>query len=90
VNDPANTGSVPNDNSLIYGWTDLTYLLKQNGVSWKYYKHTGVPGIWNPLPHFTTVHDDNQLGRVVNSSQFFQDAEAGTLPKYRGSRRTGP
>jgi hypothetical protein len=49
-------------------------------VSWKYYNHTGVAGIWNPLPHFTTVHDDNQLGNVVNSNQFFTDAANGTLP----------
>jgi hypothetical protein len=72
--------TTPNDDSLRFGWTDLTYLLSQNGVSWQYYDHTGVPGIWNPLPHFTTVHDDGQLGNVVNSDQYFQDAAAGTLP----------
>jgi len=72
--------TTPNDDSLRFGWTDLTYLLSQNGVSWKYYDHTGVLGIWNPLPHFTTVHDDGQLGNIVNSDQFFQDAAAGTLP----------
>jgi phospholipase C len=70
----------PNDDSLLFGWTDLTYLLSQNGVSWKYYNHTGVLGIWNPLPHFTTVQDDDQLGNVVNANQFFRDAAAGTLP----------
>jgi phospholipase C len=70
----------PNDESLRFGWTDLTYLLSQNGVSWKYYDHAGVLGIWNPLPHFTTVHDDGQLGNIVSSNQYFQDAAAGTLP----------
>jgi hypothetical protein len=70
----------PNDDSIRFGWTDLTYLLDQQGVSWKYYNHTGVLGIWNPLPHFTTVHDDDQLGNIVNSDQFFTDAADGTLP----------
>ena len=65
---------------MIYGWTDISYLLTQYGVSWKYYTHTGTPGIWNPLPHFTTVHDDQELGNVVNSDEFFQDAADGTLP----------
>jgi hypothetical protein len=54
--------------------------LTQNGVSWKYYTHAGIPGIWNPLPHFTTVHDDGDLGNIVSSDEFFQDAADGTLP----------
>jgi phospholipase C len=70
----------PNDDSLLFGWTDLTYLLSQNGVSWKYYDHTGVPGIWNPLPHFSTVQDDGQLDNIANANDYFQDAAAGTLP----------
>jgi phospholipase C len=80
VNNPRNPGNVPNDDSLIYGWTDLSYLLTQNGVSWRYYNHTGTPGIWNPLPHFTTVHDDGELDNIVSANLFFQDAAAGTLP----------
>src|SRR5262249_9525798 len=80
VNNPRNPGSVPNDDSLIYGWTDLSYLLSQNGVSWRHYNHPRTPGIWNPLPHFTTVHDDGELGNIVNANLFFQDAAAGTLP----------
>jgi phospholipase C len=72
--------TTPNDDSLRFGWTDLTYLLDQNGVSWKYYNHTGVAGIWNPLPHFTTVQDDGQLGNIVNANGFFTDAANGTLP----------
>jgi phospholipase C len=74
-------GGVTNDTTPLYGWTDLTYLLNQNNVTWKYYKHTGVAAIWNPLPHFTTVQDDNQLSRIVNSNQFFTDAAKGTLPE---------
>jgi phospholipase C len=72
--------ATPNDDSLLFAWTDLTFLLSQNGVSWNYYAHTGVLGIWNPLPHFTTVHDDGQVGNIVNANQFFQDAANGTLP----------
>ncbi len=39
-----------------------------------------TPGIWNPLPHFTDVHQDDQLGNVQTLSNFFTAAKAGTLP----------
>ena len=39
-----------------------------------------TPGIWNPLPHFETVHQDNQLGNVQTLSNFFTAAKNGTLP----------
>jgi phospholipase C len=39
-----------------------------------------TPGIWNPLPAFTDVHQDNQLGNIVDSNRLFSDAKAGTLP----------
>jgi phospholipase C len=39
-----------------------------------------TPGIWNPLPHFTDVHQDGQLGNVQTLSNFFAAARAGTLP----------
>ncbi len=39
-----------------------------------------TPEIWNPLVGFTTVHQDRQLGNIVPSTAFFQDARAGTLP----------
>jgi phospholipase C len=41
---------------------------------------TVTPEIWNPLPDFQTVHDDGQLGHVVDSSRFYSDARQGTLP----------
>jgi phospholipase C len=84
-----------------YGWTDLTYLLSQQNVSWGYYVRTGTepdceddaaevcgavqqnaltPGIWNPLPDFTDVHQDNQLGNIQPLANFFTAAKAGTLP----------
>jgi phospholipase C len=39
-----------------------------------------TPGIWNPLPHFTDVQQDGQLGNVQSLTNFFTAAKAGTLP----------
>src|SRR5437764_5035409 len=39
-----------------------------------------TPSIWNPLPDFTTVRKDNQLGNMESISYFFSDAKAGSLP----------
>jgi phospholipase C len=39
-----------------------------------------TPGIWNPLPYFDTVQQDNQLGNIRSLSDFFAAAKAGTLP----------
>lgn len=84
----------------MYAWTDLTYLLYKNNISWAYYLTEGVepdcsdgemtcvqrrqkltvPGIWNPLPNFTDVHQDNQLNRIEEISKFYEAARNGTLP----------
>jgi phospholipase C len=85
----------------IYAWTDLTWLLHKNNVSWAYYVFSGTepdtadademaaptatqnaatPGIWNPLPYFTTVKADNELGNVRDLGDFLAAAKAGTLP----------
>ena len=40
----------------------------------------GTPNIWNPLPSFTDVKHDHQLGDVQPTSRFLTDARAGTLP----------
>jgi phospholipase C len=40
----------------------------------------GTPGIWNPLPSFTTVQQDGQLGNIQGVSRFLAQARAGTLP----------
>jgi phospholipase C len=40
-----------------------------------------APEIWNPLPDFADVHEDGQLGNIVNSNDIFSDARAGTLPQ---------
>ena len=84
-----------------YAWTDLTYLLHKNDVSWGYYVYKGTepdcdndaamscapvgqqaktPGIWNPLPYFTDVQQDDQLGNIQSLSNFLSAAKNGTLP----------
>lgn len=87
-----------------YSWTDLTYLLHKNHVSWAYYVQKGVqpdcddnpdetaagcaprrqgvhtPGIWNPLPSFTDVKADGQLGNVKSLAKFYCAAKHGRLP----------
>ncbi len=39
-----------------------------------------TPGIWNPLPYFDTVKQDDQLGNIQDISQLYTAAKAGTLP----------
>jgi phospholipase C len=96
VNALQNPGQVnPN-----YAWTDLTYLMYKNSVSWKYYvaqgtqpdceddqatcaalpQTVGTPEIWNPLPWFTTVKQDGQLGNIQTIGNFYTDAKNGNLP----------
>lgn len=39
-----------------------------------------TPEIWNPLPEFQTVQDDNQVGNVQPTDSFLAAARNGTLP----------
>ena len=39
-----------------------------------------TPGIWNPLPSFTDVTEDGQLGNIQSLSDFFTAAKDGNLP----------
>jgi phospholipase C len=39
-----------------------------------------TPGIWNPLPYFSTVQQDQQLGNIQSLQNFFTQAKAGKLP----------
>jgi len=39
-----------------------------------------TPSIWNPLPSFTDVKTDGQLGNIQNLTNFYPAAEKGTLP----------
>ncbi len=76
-----------------FGWTDLTYLLHKDGVSWAWYldggagngpgpalRHRGVPKIWNVLPGFVDLHQDRQTANIKSLRQFYIAAEAGRLP----------
>jgi phospholipase C len=73
-----------------FAWTDITWLLHMHHVSWGYYldhgaiSNTNPSGTsihWNPLPGFTDVHQDSQLGSIRPLSVFMSQASAGTLPK---------
>jgi phospholipase C len=48
-----------------------------------------TPGIWNPLPFFTTVQDDDQVQNVVSLSDYFEAARTGTLPTVSWINPTG-
>jgi phospholipase C len=72
-----------------WGWTDLTWLLHRNHVSWGFYldhgvrsaaNPRGVLNFWNVLPGFTDVHHDRQLGHIRPLTAFLARARAGTLP----------
>jgi phospholipase C len=83
-----------------YAWTDLTYLLHKNKVSWGYFLTEGVepdcsndqmfcdqqplaldvPSIMNPLPNFSTVHEDTELDHVRPTTEFLASLKNGTLP----------
>jgi len=39
-----------------------------------------TPGVWNPLPWFTTVRKNRQLRNIVSMKYFFRDARRGKLP----------
>jgi phospholipase C len=73
-----------------YAWTDLTWLLHKNNVSWGYYldhgaqsstNRSGVPQSWSALPGFSDVHQDNQTGNIQPLTSFMAQAKAGTLPQ---------
>ena len=39
-----------------------------------------TPGIWNPLPSFDTVREDNQLGNIQDTRRFYSAVRSGHLP----------
>jgi phospholipase C len=87
---PANLPQRTTTNPTPFGWTDITYLLNKHKVGWAYYLdhgsqvkgqgRGGVPYIWNTLPGFVDVHQDNQTGNVQDLAHFYSAAKAGTLP----------
>jgi phospholipase C len=80
----------------IYAWTDITYLLTEAGVSWAYYvgddtclnpdqfcnkiRDEGTPPAQNPLPSFTTVHEQDTFDRIQTHGDFYDAVEDRTLP----------
>jgi phospholipase C len=77
-----------------YLWTDITYLLYQNNVSWAAYldgglggaigpPSTAVQGIWIPLGGFETVNEDGQYANAIDNTvtDFYTEAANGTLPQ---------
>ncbi len=75
-----------------FAWTDITWLLHRHHVSWGYYldhgpvtltlgNPTGTSIHFNPLPGFTDVRKDGQLGSIRPLRVFYKQAKAGSLPK---------
>jgi phospholipase C len=79
----------------LWAWTDITYLLHERGVSWAYYvgddtcftercppdptaRRTVMQQM--PLPWFTTVRRNHQLGNIRGHSEYYEAAANGTLP----------
>jgi phospholipase C len=79
----------------LWAWTDITYLLHENGVPWAYY--VGDDTCWfdpcpggqgrrhtvsqqNPLPWFTTIRETGQIDRIQGHAELFEAARGGTLP----------
>jgi phospholipase C len=55
-----------------YAWTDLTYLLFKNNVSWKYYVQTGTqPDCANDAADCPPVHQDAKTPGIWNPLPFF-------------------
>jgi phospholipase C len=115
LNRPGNESSKNNHASSPFAWTDITYLLHQHHVSWRYYVANdsdltcttdriacdekaletskeihGTPAIWNPLPNFSTIKQDGQLGNIQTVTHFFDAAAKGTLPAVTRIVPDGP
>jgi phospholipase C len=89
ANEPAscvNSSDPPTSDTGPFAWTDLTYLLHRDGVSWKYYAASGAgPNqaaefYWNVLPAFTTVKEDGQSDDIQPVDQFTADLKHDALP----------
>jgi len=91
----------------IYAWTDITYLLTNEGVSWAYYvgddtclslkeecarvgDGRGTPPSQNPLPSFTTVHEQGTHDRILRHADFYEAVRTGTLPSVSWIVPNGP
>jgi phospholipase C len=79
----------------LFAWTDITWLLHREGVSWAYYSskipcteergvercaQTGETPQQNVLAYFTDVHETGQRGNIRRHGDFFDAVDDGTLP----------
>jgi phospholipase C len=78
----------------IWAWTDITYLLHEQDVSWAYYVGNDTCAFecqrvrngestvaqQNPLPWFTTVRENHQLENIRTHDEYFAAAADGRLP----------
>jgi phospholipase C len=78
----------------IWAWTDITYLLWEQGVEWAYYVgddtcffdpcpdqgQRRTVSQQNPLPWFTTIRETGQMDRIQKHARFYKAAASGTLP----------
>jgi phospholipase C len=78
----------------IWAWTDITYLLWEQGVEWAYYVGDDTcffdpcpdqggrrtVSQQNPLPWFTTIRETGQMDRIQKHARFYAAAANGTLP----------
>ena len=78
----------------IWAWTDITYLLWEQGVEWGYYVGDDTcffdpcpdqggrrtVSQQNPLPWFTTIRETGQMDRIQKHARFYEAAANGTLP----------
>ncbi len=90
----SNLGRIPKaeHGAVPYPWTDITYLLHKQNVSWGWYvdprscwevtctKNPGTNADQNVLPGFLDVHQTNQMGNIKYHPDFFTAAGNGTLP----------
>ncbi len=114
LNRPGNESSKNNHASSPFAWTDITYLLHQQHVSWRYFvgnesdltcttdriaceekaietgNERGTPAIWNPLPNFSTVKQDGEIGNIQTVSHFLRAANTGSLPAVSWIVPDGP
>lgn len=83
------------DSAPTFAWTDITWLLHEQDVSWAFYagkvlctrsttqracKERGDNPRQNVLPLFTDVHETGQLGNIGTHEDFFGAVSEGTLP----------
>jgi phospholipase C len=82
----------PSDSGPVYAWTDITHMLTESGVSWRYYVDddtcldgpclhgVGTAPGKDPLPGFTDVVQEGTVDHVVGHQAYFRAAAGGHLP----------